>query len=363
MQEEPEVGSLSEKALCLDIKKTLLAKLDEPSGGTSLSRKSSLSDRRGLAHPNLRISSEEDPAAAAISQLSIASALPSPGLPCEVLPYLYLGCERHAASLPILEDLKITAILNVAKESERTRHEEQFQYKHLPISDHFEEDITRHFQDCFNFINEIKEAGGTVLIHCTAGKSRSPTITMAYLIYTNGWSLRQAYEFLKARRKICPNLGFLCMLAEFEKATLGEQKKGLAELCNTSLTELSILVAEDEEMPLNLTLQSLDKLGYKCDVARNGEQAIRMVLDGNYDLVLMDASMPVMSGIEAAKKIRELEEKGVITSKAVIFVLASDDGLEASEAAGIDAVLEKPFKPDALKVAMKGNLRRSVIFE
>jgi len=95
-----------------------------------------------------------------------------------------------------------------------------------------------HFagSDGLSFVEQSRAAGKIVLIHCTAGKSRSPTIAMAYLIQQNGyfivflflsqssahyissrWSLRKSYDFLKRQRDISPNLGFLCSLGEFEK--------------------------------------------------------------------------------------------------------------------------------------------------
>jgi len=151
------------------------------------------------------------------------------------------------------------AILNVAAESQRTRFEDKYEYAQKSIKDNFEEDIKKHFEECIQFIGEFfflpsfplahfagsdglsfveqsRAAGKIVLIHCTAGKSRSPTIAMAYLIQQNGyfivflflsqssahyissrWSLRKSYDFLKRQRDISPNLGFLCSLGEFEK--------------------------------------------------------------------------------------------------------------------------------------------------
>jgi hypothetical protein len=60
-------------------------------------------------------------------------------------------------------------------------------------------------------------------VHCRAGKSRSVTVVLAYLIHANRWSLKQAYAFvLERRRGISPNIGFMAELMSFEAAELGQ---------------------------------------------------------------------------------------------------------------------------------------------
>ena len=60
--------------------------------------------------------------------------------------------------------------------------EPEFDYFALPLHDNVNEDITKYFNKAFEYIDRIKEKNGRVLVHCSAGKSRSPTIVMAYLI-------------------------------------------------------------------------------------------------------------------------------------------------------------------------------------
>jgi len=329
-------------------------------------KESPLGKRRGV-NPSInidsslpRLSTDSANSGGSTENLYLALSPTSPIHPAQILPFLYLGCEKHANSLAVLQENQISAILNVAAESERKDLGiDGIDYMHQRISDNFEEDIMKYFQTCFDFIEKSHNSGKNVLIHCTAGKSRSPTITMAYLIYSKKWTLRQAYEYVKERRKICPNLGFLCILAEFEKAVLGEERKGLTELCRSSLSDLSILVTDDDDHSLSQITQVLTRLGYQFDIARNGEEAIRKVIEKHYDLVLMDTDMPVMDGIEATKKIRELQEKGVLTSKLVIIALSSaesSEGLEVSGVMGIDAFLLKPLRTEQLEMALKNSL-------
>lgn len=65
-------------------------------------------------------------------------------------------------------------------------------------------------------------------MHCKAGKSRSVTAVMAYLIHANHWTLSKAYSFVLDRRKgISPNIGFVSELMTFEEEELGGKSVGV----------------------------------------------------------------------------------------------------------------------------------------
>jgi hypothetical protein len=65
-------------------------------------------------------------------------------------------------------------------------------------------------------------------VHCKAGKSRSVTAVMAYLIHANHWTLSRAYQFVLERRKgISPNIGFVSELMTFEEEELGGKSIGV----------------------------------------------------------------------------------------------------------------------------------------
>jgi hypothetical protein len=67
-------------------------------------------------------------------------------------------------------------------------------------------------------------------VHCKAGKSRSVTAVMAYLIHANHWTLSRAYSFVLERRKgISPNIGFVSELMNFEEAELGSKSVGVVK--------------------------------------------------------------------------------------------------------------------------------------
>lgn len=67
-------------------------------------------------------------------------------------------------------------------------------------------------------IETARNANGKILVHCKAGVSRSVTVTVAYIMTTYKWSLKQTWMHVrKARSVIHPNRGFLHQLVQYEK--------------------------------------------------------------------------------------------------------------------------------------------------
>jgi PleD family two-component response regulator len=73
------------------------------------------------------------------------------------------------------------------------------------------------------------------------------------------------------------------------------------------LKDLKILLVEDNLINQKITLLTLKPLVNSIDTASNGKEALDKFGTANYDLILMDIQMPVMSGLTAAEKIRALE--------------------------------------------------------
>jgi dual specificity MAP kinase phosphatase len=138
----------------------------------------------------------------------------------EVLPNLYLGNAMDAANEPLLESSNIRYILNLTKSCPNYfLTNNNYRYKQIKIEDSCREDIKSICEDAIAFIDEAKANNSAVLIHCQGGVSRSPTVTIAYLMHLNHVSLKEAYEFVKTRRPcIAPNLNFMGQLLEMEQA-------------------------------------------------------------------------------------------------------------------------------------------------
>ena len=114
---------------------------------------------------------------------------------------------------------------------------------------------------------------------------------------------------------------------------------------------VSILVAEDDEVNRLLIRTVLRRLGYEPVMARDGEEAVGRYCSTRPHCILMDLHMPVVDGIEATRRIREIEALDTGRSPAFISALTADvlpAERECCERVGMDAYLSKPLDIDAL---------------
>ncbi|XP_059146684.1 dual specificity protein phosphatase 1-A-like [Physella acuta] len=137
-------------------------------------------------------------------------------VPVELLPYLYIGDAGHSSRKELLQDFKITAILNVSTSCEN-HFPSDFRYKVIPVEDSNNANLLEWFQDAILFIENERRSGGKVLVHCHGGISRSATVCLAYLMYSRHLHLDDAYTYVKSRRHvISPNANFMMQLTQFE---------------------------------------------------------------------------------------------------------------------------------------------------
>merc|ERR1712088_479161 len=139
----------------------------------------------------------------------------------QVTPFLFLGNMKDASDANGLTRLGVDHVLNVTAVSPTYDMSETITYKQLHAADNGYQNLKQYFEEAFDFIDLARSRGGSVLIHCQAGVSRSPTIAVAYLIKQFPMSLVDAYKFVKNRRSIIsPNLNFMGQLLEFEQGIL-----------------------------------------------------------------------------------------------------------------------------------------------
>lgn len=136
--------------------------------------------------------------------------------PSEILPFLFIGSRTNAADAKLLEDLHIKFVLNVTFDCPNF-HEENLVYKRIPVRDTWNQNLQSFFSDAFEFIELARKSDSRVLVHCTAGISRSSAIVIAYIMRAFAMSLSHAYSFVKSKRQIIsPNLDFMGELRDFE---------------------------------------------------------------------------------------------------------------------------------------------------
>ncbi len=108
-----------------------------------------------------------------------------------------------------------------------------------------------------------------------------------------------------------------------------------------------ILLAEDEPVNQEVSRALLEDVGLTVELAEDGEQAVAMARDSDYDLILMDMQMPRMNGIEATRAIRTLPGHRR-TPILAITANAFEDDRQTCLAAGMNDHIGKPVDPETL---------------
>jgi len=115
-----------------------------------------------------------------------------------------------------------------------------------------------------------------------------------------------------------------------------------------------ILVAEDHPVNQQLAAKILRRQGFEVELVSCGEQAVAAVDSKTFDMVLMDVQMPDMDGLEATRKIRELEKDTHVHVPIVALTAHAMSGdRERCLAAGMDGYLSKPLHANELLDAVK----------
>jgi len=124
------------------------------------------------------------------------------------------------------------------------------------------------------------------------------------------------------------------------------------------MMEKKILIVEDEKRLRDLLRDYLLKEGYQVDLAPHGEEGLRMAVEKDYDLILLDVMMPFMNGFDMLKELRKLKNTRVffITAKTM-----DEDFVNAYEI-GADDFISKPFSPKILVMKI-GNLFKRLELE
>ncbi|QJY49795.1 hybrid sensor histidine kinase/response regulator [Pseudonocardia broussonetiae] len=143
-------------------------------------------------------------------------------------------------------------------------------------------------------------------------------------------------------------------LAEVLAELLGEPAHRPAPLPGTApapAPDLRLLLAEDNPVNRMLALAMLAKLGHRADVATTGQEVLDAVAARTYDAVLLDVQMPVLDGLEVARRIRAGATRGPWL--VAVTANAMDGDREMCLAAGMDDYLAKPIRLDGLAEALR----------
>ncbi|MES9992875.1 MAG: ATP-binding protein [Candidatus Thiodiazotropha sp.] len=134
---------------------------------------------------------------------------------------------------------------------------------------------------------------------------------------------------------------------EQDKATSSTESRDKDGNAASLFSELTILVVDDSQVNLTLASTLLNKRGANVVAVTSAAEALDIIQKQTFDLVLMDLEMPGMSGLEAARRIRDIygsNELPIIAVTAHVLPQKQQDVLNA----GMEDLLPKPYLPDQL---------------
>ena len=128
-----------------------------------------------------------------------------------------------------------------------------------------------------------------------------------------------------------------------------------------------VLIVEDNLMNQKVAKVVVKHCGMTADVANNGAEAVEIMKGGGlYDVILMDIQMPVMDGLEATQRIREMEATGTIAKGNYIVATSANATAENHREgyeAGMDEYITKPIYPSKLKELLAKPKRMQTVLE
>ncbi len=142
------------------------------------------------------------------------------------------------------------------------------------------------------------------------------------------------------------------------EAESGEGKAGNVPAAAAVLRGKRVLIAEDNPINRGMFADQLRHFGLQVDTAENGERAVRLAAELQPDAILMDCQMPIVDGLEAARRIRRAEFGLRHTPIIAVTAFTTSDYREACFAAGMDGFLPKPVTPEAMLAEIAACIER-----
>ena len=122
---------------------------------------------------------------------------------------------------------------------------------------------------------------------------------------------------------------------------------------------MRILVVDDEKLLVKGITFNLENEGYKVDVAYDGEEAVELARNEDFNLIIMDVMMPKLNGLEACMRIREFSKVPII----LLTAKSEDTDKIIGFEYGADDYITKPFNILEHKARVRALLRRSSMIE
>ncbi|RYG15107.1 MAG: response regulator, partial [Caulobacteraceae bacterium] len=148
--------------------------------------------------------------------------------------------------------------------------------------------------------------------------------------------------------------------AEMESA----QTSNVESLPDLDLQDNPHILIVDDNATNRVVAQALcEMFGCTSETAEDGVEAVEAVQERRFDMILMDIKMPRMDGVQATQAIRALP--GEVRNIPIVALTANADPEDARRylSIGMAAVVEKPIKPERLRMAMNAALEQAAMTE
>jgi signal transduction histidine kinase/CheY-like chemotaxis protein len=145
-------------------------------------------------------------------------------------------------------------------------------------------------------------------------------------------------------------------LLTFELTEQVELKKEIPRMDPKNLWGKKVLIVEDNRINQMVTKKILEKCNAICSIAENGDEAIKMVKEAEYDLILMDVNMPKKNGVDATKEIRQFNTNIPILALTAVEV---EEMRQLIYESGMNDIIVKPYDIDKFTQTLLKNLHHS----
>ncbi|XP_039256837.2 dual specificity protein phosphatase 22-like [Styela clava] len=154
----------------------------------------------------------------------------------KVLPGLFIGNFSDSKDREQLQKNQITHILSIHDNAKPLLKD--MKYLCIKVSDTPDQNLSQYFHKCIKFIHEARSRGGSVLVHCLAGVSRSVTVSVAYIATVTEHSWRTSLDAVRQSRTVAnPNYGFQKQLQQFEERQLEKERKWIRQNAQVDPTD------------------------------------------------------------------------------------------------------------------------------
>ena len=151
-------------------------------------------------------------------------------------------------------------------------------------------------------------------------------------------------------KKVISNANASAVTPPTEVETSGVPLKPVSPMTAPVDAGCSVLLVEDHEINRKLAQILLERMGYRCAMVNDGQQALDRLALEHFDVVLMDVMMPVLDGLSALRELRTRESLlGLRTPVLMVTAHAMTGDKERFLAAGADGYVSKPLSQEALK--------------